>query len=485
MSKQTKTKQGAASIYIVMFTSMLLSVIVLGFVNLMLSESTRTVNYSLSQSAYNSALAGVEDAKIVLLNYQSCVTSGWKTQSGSKSSCDEYKEAFSKSDASENCDLVSTLLYGKDASANGETVIQSQIDGTVGEKVSETAKSFDQAYTCVKVSQKSDDFITKLTANYPSKIIPVRTDQTVSQQDVKAIDQITRVKLSWFSRSDASTISTGTNTYSSPFKAFNTTGTLATNKVGYSPANGFSNSFGSSSAITVPPAIQVTLIQTAANFKLSQFYTNDGQYTNRGTLLLRPTTSNVSTYKNGTQFVDGNPFAASANKGFNNPIDIHCDLSGSNEYACSAEIYVPKPIATNGNNHNRNDSTMFFVVNIPYGLPETEVNVQLLHCEGDSAANKITDENCNDVVKFYEVQPVVDSTGRASDLFRRVQARVEMTDTYFPIINYALAVEGDNNDGYIQKNFYITKNCYASTYENGQFQEKGCNDFEDDGKDGE
>ena len=55
--KMSKTKRGAASIYIVIFTTTLLGVIALSFVRIMLSEALRTTNYNLSQSAYNSSLA--------------------------------------------------------------------------------------------------------------------------------------------------------------------------------------------------------------------------------------------------------------------------------------------------------------------------------------------------------------------------------------------------------------------------------------------
>jgi hypothetical protein len=54
-----KTRKAAASIYIVIFTTTLLGVIALSFVRIMLSESLRTINYSLSQSAYHSSLAVV------------------------------------------------------------------------------------------------------------------------------------------------------------------------------------------------------------------------------------------------------------------------------------------------------------------------------------------------------------------------------------------------------------------------------------------
>ena len=66
------------------------------------------------------------------------------------------------------------------------------------------------------------------------------------------------------------------------------------------------------------------------------------------------------------------------------------------------------------------------------------------------------------IIPFSGVQSVVDSTGRANDLFRRVEARLEMVDTYFPIPDAALTLAGDNNQ--LKKNFYVTRNCYTSTW---------------------
>ena len=87
-----KTKKAAASIYIVIFTTTLLGVIALSFTRIMLAESLRTTNYSLSQSAYNSAQAGIEDAKIVLLRYQNCINFGkYSDSTGSSKSCADYE----------------------------------------------------------------------------------------------------------------------------------------------------------------------------------------------------------------------------------------------------------------------------------------------------------------------------------------------------------------------------------------------------------
>ena len=52
-------------------------------------------------------------------------------------------------------------------------------------------------------------------------------------------------------------------------------------------------------------------------------------------------------------------------------------------------------------------------------------------------------------IKFDDVQPVVDSTGRASTLFRRVEARLRM-GTDFPYPSYVADVQ--NN---LCKNFSV------------------------------
>ena len=58
-----KTKKGAASFYVVAFSTLILMIIATSFAAIIISEVTRTSNDDLAQSAYDSAMAGVEDAK--------------------------------------------------------------------------------------------------------------------------------------------------------------------------------------------------------------------------------------------------------------------------------------------------------------------------------------------------------------------------------------------------------------------------------------
>ena len=478
---QKETKKGAAAIYVVIFTATLLSIISLSFIRLMLSETSRTTNYSLSQSAYNSALAGIEDAKIVLMRYQTCLNNAKDNLVINNSSidCKEYVKAFTTDvdSTAEDCDKVSELLgYNRD---NHETIIQTQSDSG---DIASSAQAFDQAYTCVKISQKNKNYLTTLTKNYPTKIIPLRTaneDET---------NKVNRLVISWFSRQNLEKTKNQAGSIDpSLWHRYTSVPTMSgkiTNNNSFMKEDqpttaknddDYKNTF--TDKPTVPSVIQATLIQTAKNFKMSQFYSARDSRTNRGTVTFRPTTAslynvtetNYSNHIGGARFsTSGGPFATSAMKSHNTPLDVRCftanNIETSNGYACTADIYVPKPI-NYANNNKRNYTTFFLVLNLPYGDPETEVSVEMRSCDADSDTiyrDKAPGETSGcTTIDFANVQPIVDSTGRANDLFRRVQARIEMVDTYFPIANYALAVnDPENNDDKVQKDFYVTNNCY-------------------------
>lgn len=467
-----KTRKAAASIYIVIFTTTLLGVIALSFVRIMLAESLRTVNYSLSQSAYNSSLAGIEDAKIVLLRFQNCLNN-----SSYLSNCQEYLDAFQTATAAENtakdCDIIRKLLHYN--AGENETLVQTNSSASGS---TQSAQNFDQAYTCVKIDTLTSDYIATLNDNNPTKIIPLRAIDDVTQ------NSINRISLQWFSTDDyhavAPTEELGTNWYG----LNNLTGKLTSNNTEYAADgsnNRYKNSFVDTSASgysgIVPPVLQSTLIQSAPTFSLNDFYLSDKatRTTDRGTLLLRPSSSEDLrvargnlTSLNSSNSLPANVLVDSANKHFNTPIDTYCKLGDGDwggGYACQADFVVPSPIGS----ASRNYSTSFLILNLPYAAPSTEVNVKMWSCKDSRkglydtvTVGSETAPNCS-AVKFSNVQPSVDSTGRANDLFRRIEARVELVDTYFPIANYALAMTDPNNNDGVEKDFYVTNNCTYST----------------------
>ena len=74
------------------------------------------------------------------------------------------------------------------------------------------------------------------------------------------------------------------------------------------------------------------------------------------------------------------------------------------------------------------------------------------------------------IAPFVGVQAQVDSTGRANDIYRRVEARIELVDTGFPYPEYAVWMAGTNQKD-INKAFWVTNECRtkkdsASDFEN-------------------
>ena len=103
-----RTKKGATSMIVTVFTIILFSIITLAFTRLILSEVNQTTNTNLSKSAYDSALAGVEDAKIALLKYHDCLNKGHTVGSGT--TCSKIIAAMQDGVRRQDCSTVSNVL---------------------------------------------------------------------------------------------------------------------------------------------------------------------------------------------------------------------------------------------------------------------------------------------------------------------------------------------------------------------------------------
>lgn len=442
MRKTLKTKSGTASFYVVSITALILTIIAISFISITISEMARTTNSDLSNSAYDSAMAGVEDAKVALLNYQSCLNQGFtatKPTGGGSPTCGEIIWYMENPD----CDTVGHILGRIEKGKSGEVLI----DAT-GNKNETMA----QAYTCALIETKLDSYTVMLSEGATSQLIPLSFEGT-------AASSVKSLRVSWYADTDGLDYNYG-------------------NKLG----------FGSlSDKMTTPPTLGVQLIQTAASFNLSQFDTNNGNQTDRGTLFFVATdTKSTSTAhrlveRNGSSLSSVNTNAAEAAPRFyditgdgldskitmsdsvnfatannkqqqNVPILTYCPKDSGRTYACSVSIELPEPIGG-----ARNDSSFMLLISMPFGGMPMEVSIEA--CTENActtAAQTTTGDKGTTKAQFKGAQYVIDSTGRANNLFRRVKTLLDGNNIYYPFTANAIEVlspDGDSIEKMIDSNY--------------------------------
>lgn len=435
-----KLKKGVASFYIVAFSTLILVITVASFATVVVSEIARTSNDDLSQSAYDAALAGIEDAKLAYTNYQACLEQGKAAATGMNNdgviSCEEIIYLVKNP----NCDMVARMLgripddgeYSENSSDN-----EILISETTGAK-----NGMNQAYTCVKIDTTVQDYRATLSSSNSYKVVKVNL-KDVSASDIKS------VKFSWYSNKQGEIY-----TYSN-FK---------TDRVV------FGSLLDQNIKVATPPTVELGLIQTAEDFTMEQLngQTDVSGNTDRATLYLVPSNNSSlteskyhkSAYKNGVNSITAEQVAETNNLQKNLPYAVFCKENGGSDFACSVEIELPNPIPM-GENIARNGDTFMFVVSLPYERPETDFVMEFICKEGKTCGDGAGGEAGGSKIAGLEnMQVSIDSTGRANDLFRRVEVRMEVTDSSFSYPLYAIQTvkksNGNTNDGGIVKNFSPT-----------------------------
>jgi Tfp pilus assembly protein PilX len=382
-SMNRREKQvGAVSLFVVIFAALLMTIVTVSFVQLMVKEQQQATSNDLSQSAYDSAQSGVEDAKRLLVLDQACRNN---TAPGTVN-CTAIESSLTAvaGQSETSCDTLSKAgLVGE---TDNETVIQqSESDAN--------SASLNQAYTCVKIAVNTDDYKGTLSVN-GSGIVPIR-----------GVSQFDSVEVSWFSKDD---ISSSTN---DPTIGFPSVG-----------ANVNLPPMGDKWQFNYPSLMRTQLMQMGGSFKLSDF--DDSQAGNKSdanTLFLYPSATGLA----------NEDFALDARRSpTSTPHQVKCNTSFvAGEYACQTTIKLPSPI--DGNITDRN----------------AYLRLTSLY---NGAHYRIRLKNGGNYVQFNQVQPLVDSTGRANDTFRRIQARIELTgDFTYP--EAAIDMQGN-----LCKNFTIT-----------------------------
>lgn len=362
-TERRRQQTGAVSLFVVVFATLLMIIITISFIQLMLKDQQQASVSDLSQSAYDSALAGVEDAKRLLLMNEACYSASPPVAY----SCDAVKAAL----ASGECNTVATILGDPNKT---ETIVQQD----------SVDKRLDQAYTCVKIDVSTDDYKGIVDVNQ-SSLIPLRSATTFN-----------KIRISWFTQDDIDAVN--------PTVGFPGVGpTVQLPEVADWPANN-------------PALLRTQFMYTGASFKLSDY-----DAANASTLFLYPVESGSKI----TSFaVDKRRDAA------NSPPELaDCEATFSQQYACQVTIDLPTAIDSSVANR----SAMLRLSALYNG---THYKVELL--------------NDASVQQFDRVQPEVDSTGRANDMFRRVKSRIEFkSDFIYP--EAAVDIEGD-----LCKSFIVT-----------------------------
>lgn len=371
-----KYYKGAVSLFIVVFFSLLATVIIVSFVRLTTKGLGQSTANDLSANAYDSAQAGVEDAKRALL-----LLCGSNPNSAN---CTDPSYSTDCNKALKNAGMVSD--------ATQEVNIQ----------ISEGNTKLDQAYTCVTVSWKTPDYLGSLDAD-ESKVIPLIGDEAFNY-----------VKLEWFTSKDSTSKTLDLITPSVPIPLLN--------DVNY-PSNR-------------PSVMKTHFIKIASTFNYSTASIDNTaqvatQYLYPSTLTTA--TDSVRAYEN--------PFSynySARSLPFTNdkrPLPIKCyDTFNSAIYACTTII----SLGAGAVNPSAGDVALLQVTPL-YNSSSYRVTL----CNNPTCANN--------TVKFNGVQPLIDSNGRANDIFRRVQVRLETNDTS---IAPTAAVE---TSGEFCKDFLITE----------------------------
>ena len=390
-------KKGGVSIFIVIMVSILVSIMSASFLRIMLRDQEQASRLDLSQSAYDSAQAGVEDAKRFLRIYKGACGGadvGKRVFEGKTYDCSEMTKAI----LSGNCYVLATAGIGTNG---GETIVQTTTSSGGGN----TNRDLNQAYTCVKIKTDTSDFLGQSNEGTPSVI------------SLKGISSFNQIRVKWHTKNNMAngskiSLDSINNPNARPnilkdWQAQNRPAILKTQLYGYVPGH----NRNSSTSMDTP-------------------YPDDGNGASE--MLFYPASGLDSRVVNSSNLPtvrrDENSIQSTNDYTFTKCLD---DLgAGSNTYACE------------------------MVINIGRNVSPTDVLYARLTPLMNNAEFKIELMNNGNIVDFKGIQPKVDSTGRANSQFRRIESRIGFHDSNFPVPLFSAQTEGDEP---ICKDFSATK----------------------------
>lgn len=369
-------ESGQASMVTVAMFMMLFAAIAVSFTFVVISASRQALNDSLQSSAKAAAESGVEDAKrLIVYCYNKRQPGGGYSSADDQKLCSQVIGKLSTQLEGMGCDDILEPMKGKGISdveqeSNGRGY-RVKVGNNGGGK-----NENNEYYQCLKIATKTDNYQGTVNNLGKSVIVPLRVVDINNQAAI-----ITSLKIEWHRNV------TG-NDGDNPADMNDAKGT------GLPPAGTWNSS-------NRPAVLRVERAGVPkGNFTLDSLADNDTALT------LRPSENGSSNYRLGSyqpQYPSGrNNIAPNNQYGGKAPIvEANCQ-SGSNnkDYACET-IFDKESLYT--------DKTYYLRINAIYR----------------STHFKITAYQGKNKLYFDGVQPLVDVTGRSSDSFSRIQARLK------------------------------------------------------------
>lgn len=415
---------GAVSLFVVIFTAVLFVAISVGFTILMLSDQQEATDNDLAQSALDSANAGTEDAKRVLAQYSDCVeralgTDGLPAPTGGVD-CSQLRTALANGD---RCNTINAALGN--SSDNSERKIQQT------EAANDKSSALDQAYTCVKITPDTDTYVGKTRSEGDMRVIPLKTDN----------QPFDTVRIEWLTRDDMALEAGQTPNFTS---LPDYTGAPADSVRLPSRAQWKSDRRGAvlrvGSIQYKPGEVDVNNIDNDA--RAAFLYSSDSTITGTNAAPIDLSLPSVDMHRPLTN-PDTSGFDAAT---VNRPLEVPCRNAAEGGYFCTTYIRLPNP----------GDTSYLRYLTLASVYRNTSFQITLL--------------NGTNTVKFRNVQPEIDATGRANNVFRRVVSRVESADaSQAPYPRAALGSSGS-----VCKDFVITDSPDDGDYTDNNLGVAGC-----------
>ena len=371
-------ESGQASMVTVAMFMMLFAAIAVSFTFVVISASRQALNDSLQSSAKIAAESGVEDAKRLIVYCYNKRSGGSYTTPDAQQLCPQVIGKLSTELEGMGCDEILGLMKGKGISDVEEEGNNRGYRVKVGNN-SGGKNENNEYYQCLKIATKTDNYQGTVNNLGKSVIVPLRVVDTKNQAAV-----ITSLKIEWHRNV------TG-NDGDDPAKMNGAMGT------GLPPAGTWNS--GNSNR---PAVLRVERVGVPKGpFTLNSLADSDTALT------LRPSVNNV---KNSYSLVEYQPQYQSGDKD---------KIAPNNQYGGKAPIVEAK---CSDNNGDYACETIFDGESLVTKDKDYYLRINAIY---RSTHFKITAYQGKNKLYFDGVQPLVDVTGRSSDSFSRIQARLK------------------------------------------------------------